>query len=247
MRRLLATFVLALAVVSGIAGPTQARQAPTLVAPAQDLPPDYAFVMTNMDGSPVRLYPCEPITWGIAAQGALRKDIPLMKRAFTAIAGATGLTFEYVGVRPATGFDQDNMAALPDVDISVSFIKHPNGARNPAGLGGFSVVVGTSTEDGEPGPDWALGGHAWFNGSLMPRMTKADRWSTYLHELGHVVGLDHTSGRNIMHPSRYDVARFSSGDLAGLRMVGRQPQDCAPGAPVPTLDPESAIAVRLPL
>jgi hypothetical protein len=77
-------------------------------------------------------------------------------------------------------------------------------------------------------------------------MPAADRWTTYLHELGHVVGLDHTRGRNIMHPSRYDVPRFSAGDLAGLRLVGRQPTDCAPGAPVPTLDPDTAAEVPVP-
>ncbi|MFD6556073.1 matrixin family metalloprotease, partial [Streptomyces sp. NPDC058398] len=50
--------------------------------------------------------------------------------------------------------------------------------------------------------------------------------SVYLHELGHVLGLDHTTDRyQIMYPSlQKDVpARLGAGDVAGLKKLAAQP------------------------
>lgn len=48
--------------------------------------------------------------------------------------------------------------------------------------------------------------------------------SVILHELGHLVGLDHVSSRDeIMHPSDSDVTSFQPGDLEGLKALGKGP------------------------
>ena len=45
-----------------------------------------------------------------------------------------------------------------------------------------------------------------------------------LHELGHLVGLDHTSDRHqiMFSESQYNVLDYGGGDLRGLALLGKQ-------------------------
>jgi hypothetical protein len=59
-------------------------------------------------------------------------------------------------------------------------------------------------------------------------LTRRERSNLYLHELGHVVGLDHVGDRKqVMYPlvSKSSPAKYAKGDLAGLRRLGK-PAGC---------------------
>ena len=56
---------------------------------------------------------------------------------------------------------------------------------------------------------------------------------TILHELGHIMGLDHVSSKaELMEPSGGYVTDFGPGDLAGLELLGRD-QGCLREPSVP--------------
>jgi hypothetical protein len=59
--------------------------------------------------------------------------------------------------------------------------------------------------------------------SVMPVRTVAR--AAILHELGHLVGLGHTTDRHeIMYPvSQFNVRDYGIGDLRGLALLGTQP------------------------
>jgi hypothetical protein len=89
------------------------------------------------------------------------------------------------------------------------------------------------------GGNWGWGGYAWsasrgqaraYSGTVVidsgqvPRMDRRMRTSLYLHEIGHAVGLDHVGDpRQVMHPRLIasTPTKFASGDLAGLKKLGR--------------------------
>ena len=65
--------------------------------------------------------------------------------------------------------------------------------------------------------------NAGFNGDLANGFGSGFTWGEVLmHELSHVIGLDHTdSTKQLMYPSiTRGAARFGAGDLNGFRKVG---------------------------
>ena len=43
------------------------------------------------------------------------------------------------------------------------------------------------------------------------------------HELGHALGLAHTTGNEVMTPGNYDAVNWGHGDLTALALLGRLP------------------------
>jgi hypothetical protein len=187
---------------------------------------DYVIASTDSTGRPDRWFPCAPITWKIALNGAPRSELKAVRAALASVSRATRLTFSYAGESTFVAtHDLQSATEAAGVDVLIGFARPGRGpfrsrliGEGVAGYGGRSV-----------GGDWtgyANNGGAIFNLADMARMSESARMTLYLHELGHVIGLGHTTGHNIMTPGDFSVTTWSRGDLAGLRVLGRQPGDC---------------------
>ncbi len=85
-------------------------------------------------------------------------------------------------------------------------------------------------------------GQAVWLSTAVKRLSASQKRTLYLHELGHVMGLQHTSKRSqLMYPSLNSStpSHFAAGDKKGLALLGRR-QGCVaiptrPAAPTVTV------------
>jgi hypothetical protein len=214
----------------------------------------YRFSMVWSKGKPVRWDPCTVITWRInyAAGRPYKKELPRVKKAFAELGRATGITFRYLGTSNYAPFTAG--AQKEKAKILVGFAK-PGRSGLPrrssvAGLGG----AGTGMPADAGGFDAFyyrlpyVAGQAVWDATVVKRLGKGQKNSLYLHELGHVMGLDHASRRSqIMYPSLNSStpAHYGAGDRAGLKKLGRS-QGCVripsrPAAPTVTVSGDNLV------
>ncbi len=193
---------------------------------------EYQFLAT-MAGKPVRWNPCTPIHYVVNVSLAPAGSIEDVHAAVVRVTAATGVSFVYDGLtdevpqRDRSSYQPDRygdrwapvvIAWVSQSQTDIPFQKgdeyfaavaRPLGP--PDGTAQFvSGWVVINAADPNP-PGWA------YTGSQGP---------TVLHELGHVMGLDHvTSKAELMEPAGGYMTDFGPGDLAGLERLGRD-QGC---------------------
>lgn len=191
----------------------------------------YEFLEKQADGkTPVAYSPCRPIRYVIRRQGEPPGGAEIIQEAVARVSQATGLQFVYDG-QTSEGFSRKRRAHQisrygnrwapvlitwvtreedPDLDATSlgaggsTPIQVPNGQR--------AYVTGAIELDAKKLADMLPG----LNGRTMVR-------TVVMHELGHVVGLDHVRMKNqVMYPGiRPGVSEFGAGDLAGLAALGK--------------------------
>ncbi len=203
-----------------------------------------AFALQRMAEAPSargRWDPCTVIGYrvnrSLAGPGAVRD----LREAVRRLSAATGLTFAYRGrtrLVPQADWGRDDYPA--DTQVIVAWVHPSRTTLWPEGaysVDGQDVVAGT-------GGAWHV--HATdSSGRLWGRYTRGfvllnagvtlpagfaavgpsgSRGREIMHELGHLVGLDHprlADPDQVMFPElTRRPARWGSGDLAGLRLVG---------------------------
>lgn len=166
-------------------------------------PGDYGFLFGDAE-RPVRWNPCRPITWAFATD-SLGEEVRV-ERAFDAASRAAGITF----------------TQLPDGSAAAVRVTLQSAAdASVSGDGGMHfTTVGLVTGKGLP-----VATSGYLNAVIGAGSSEAMRTSLYLHELGHVLGLDHVSATDEVMQVSIDPAnpltRYSAGDLEGLRRLGR--------------------------
>jgi hypothetical protein len=201
-----------------------------------------AFLSHDAAGRPIRFDPCRPIHFVVNPRGGSADAVADVRQAFRRLAEATGI--ELV---------DDGFTAETHRRVGRS---RPSYQPERYGTGRWAPVLVTFTDvDHEPllaGDVLAYGGAssyargsspaAYVTGEVMldrdqrlvrpgfgPGLT---RGNLLLHELGHVVGLDHLDVRaSVMYPtiSSSSPDGYAPVDLAGLAQVGR-PAGCVNAA-----------------
>lgn len=180
------------------------------------------------DGTPVRWNPCEPIGWVLNPAGAPPTARVDLDEAIARVSVATGLEFTFLGTTTETpSRDRSLLQAerYGDRWAPVLFAWVAEGTTSLPLEGnerGAAVPVAASTPDGRlfVSGQVILNASATLNAGFDDRHTS---WgATLLHELGHLVGLDHVDDRSqLMYPTAvFGTARYSPGDLRGLAAVG---------------------------
>ena len=209
------------------AGEEPARVLPAVSAPAQRTAATsgYAFLHTQSDGAPVGFSPCR--VWHVRVNPELGPAFgyQVVADALVELSAATGLRFVLDGQTDELPSDQ-RPAYQPDrygdtwAPILIAWSLSPQ--PDIAGHGG-PVMIERPDEDVKT----YVSGMVTLDAINPANADRAALRAVMLHELGHVVGLDHVSDpTQLMAPQLSGLRNFAAGDLAGLAQVGDTP--CVP-------------------
>lgn len=188
----------------------------------------YRFSST-LDGKPVRWDPCTAIHWQFSAGGGPRGGLEVVASAVARVAAVTGTHWEYdgaVGTAPGSSWLPGSPAGARPVLIGWSDAAHSDLLRGrPSQVLGVTRTAWFGTDDHQGHRLAALRAAVVVldRTDPLPLTGRASWKAVALHELGHVMDLDHVSdGRQLMAPVLpRGLSDYSAGDLAGLRRLGR--------------------------
>lgn len=214
-RRLLVVVLLVVLVAAGRHASQQvaAVTAPE-PAPGVEHPDGYRPLSTNADGQPVRWDPCAAIRWELDVASLPR---PLDGDAVVGFMETASLDARLPLLHHVGATDRSAAAAFTatgrgdlDLPVLVGFgdVEAHGGDARTIGLGGpVSKVV-----DGR----WQhTSGRILLDTEAWPSLTPLTQRRVVLHELLHVLGLDHTTADGQLMAPGYANA-LGSGDLAGI-------------------------------
>ncbi len=202
-----------------------------------DVPPGgtYAFIAhQRLDpDDPVAWDPCDEIHYEINPEGSARDTDDteeFVAEAIHVVSHYTGLEFEYDGLtdrRPE--WDRAFVPSLGHHEpVLISWATEeevPQLEDDVAGIGGSVTAV-------EPDPDatntWKryVTGGVTLDADVFEELDSVfgdggEGRAILLHELGHLVGLDHVDSRDeLMYPDNVGQREFGTGDLNGLVRLG---------------------------
>jgi hypothetical protein len=208
--------------------------------PLGDPPPEgrgghHRFIAHQADGEePVAYDPCRPVHYVIRPDHAPPGGNRVVHRAVARIERATGLDFRYDG-RSGEDPAPHRKPFQPDrygdrwAPVLVTWVTV---AEVPRMAGRIAGQAGSVSIDPVAGPTVYVTGSVELDAVQLADLLAAPRradeaYAVVLHELGHLVGLDHVRDPDqLMYPSDVGVLRLAPGDRAGLRTLGMG--RCAP-------------------
>lgn len=179
------------------------------------------------DPSPVRWSPCEPIRFVINPDKAPANAIKALEAAVPIISAATGLKLVYEGPtdeevvpdRPMTDRARYGERYSPVLVDIVTAAQYPK-IKGYAGLGGPTVATITPNFKKNVSGVVILN-KDYFNGIATEDNATARANAVLIHELGHLVGLDHVDDRSQLMYKAPGVNTLKAGDLRGLNVMGK--------------------------
>ena len=203
------------------------RLAPIVVTDAVG---SFAFESVGPDG-PVLHDPCVAIHWQVSTVGMPVGAESVAKDAVASVAARTGLVFLYDGLTSDEATFEGPLLVHGAVwDYAPMVIGWANGDSlvdlngDTTGIGGAHVSPGAYGTQ-----EFLRSGTVILDTSDIPSVLDSDAYkaktqAVIMHELGHVVGLDHVNVvTELMFPSAIGGLTWGSGDIAGLALAGAGP------------------------
>ena len=179
---------------------------------------------------PVTYDSCGRVRVRLNPDGGPDDSEAIVRDAIRTVADATGLELVWDGrtdARPTSrGRSADPLGGLRGSSVLVAFATSeqvPALGGDVAGIGGSTRVTDATGRSRYVGGEVTLDREAFAR--IRPRADGRDEAEAIvLHELGHVVGLDHVRDRGeLMNAENLGLHDFGPGDLAGLAALGRGP------------------------
>jgi hypothetical protein len=217
--------------IAPVVAPVVAPAAPAVVDPAAPNlaaghAASYAFMSELAPGDPIRWNPCSTVHWTFNPANAPAGGLAAVQSAVTRIGQATGLSFTYDGTVssvPTSSYLDTQTAASGFRPLLVGW-STPSAsallANQPATLVGMDQTIWARPATGAT---HIVSGVVALNADVNAPTSGRNSWYTFaLHELGHAVGLAHTTdATQIMNATIPAAATdYGSGDLTGLSKVG---------------------------
>lgn len=180
----------------------------------------YALLNELPSGDPVTYDPCRPIHYVVNPEAGPKDYRSFIEPAIREIEAASGLRFLDDGLSDdAWGSRSSGLSRRP---VLITF----NRPAEVAELRGDIVGVGGSLSWAPSGrtPRYLTGSVAldaeWFGEASREGRTLEQK-SVVMHELGHVLGLDHVDDpHELMYADNVGQLTFGPGDLTGLSILG---------------------------
>ena len=189
----------------------------------------HVFRQTLPGGVPVTYDPCRPVHYVVNPSGMPAAGVSLVHQAVQMLSQATGLVFVDDGLtdeplaahREAVEIGRYGNRWAPVLIGWSDAAAYPDLAGDVAGVGGSTMVTPRG-----PASARLVSGQVALDAELFVRLDRRgaveQQRAIVLHELAHVVGLDHVdSPTELMFPRTSKQARFGPGDLEGLAMLGQ--------------------------
>ncbi|MDQ4065195.1 MAG: matrixin family metalloprotease [Actinomycetota bacterium] len=190
-------------------------------------PRGYRFIAVTDDGSPVRYDPCRPLHYVFNPEHAPAGAAEDVAAAARLIADATGMDIVYDGttnepIARTRASYQPRRYSERWAPILIGWMPHDSAIFDIDSVG----VAGSEARQNARGRPVFVSGAIVLNGAeqLANGFGAGRTWGkVLLHEWGHVLGLDHvTDPAQVMNPDLVSSpATWGTGDLAGLRALGR--------------------------
>ena len=179
--------------------------------------------------------PRQSLTYRVNPDRAPRGYLTEIRKALAQVTAATGFHFRYLGTTALVPLKRGTDEITRKADVTIAYA---NERLVPALRGGVIGVTPAAAQYANT--EWWRVFAAGVVLDTQPRLAagfgggRATRGSVLIHELGHVMGLDHVSDRRqVMYPAITTVeARYATGDLRGLARVGVA-RGCFPFEPNP--------------
>lgn len=190
----------------------------------------YAFLHTAADGSPIGYDPCRPVRYVVRPDGMPEGGQALLEEAAAVVGSAAGVVLEYAGTTdeaPAVERTLIQPERYGDgwAPVLVAWADEaamPELGGDVVGVGGSAAVPGAHGQG-----QWLAAGRvvldvADLGGMLERPGGREQARALIVHELAHVLGLDHVDDpTELMYPVNANRTDLGPGDHAGLALVGQ--------------------------
>lgn len=190
----------------------------------------HTFLHVTTDGAPVGYDPCRPVRYVTRLGGAPAAGSQLVAEAVAIVSGATGLSFVDAGTtdeeplvdRPVLAPERYGPGWAPLLIAWSDETTEPALTGAVAGIGGSAVVPAARGEQ-----QFLAAGRVVLDGPDLTALLEspdgyAQARAIVVHELAHVVGLDHVEDPGeLMYPETAALTVLGPGDLAGLALLGQ--------------------------
>lgn len=186
----------------------------------------YAFIETQQDvAEPVTYDPCTPIHLVVDARTIVAGGMKLLDQAVDAVSEATGLQLVVDGVTEEPAPD-DHQVTGPDRRWLPVRVTWSDPKTSPRLKGDVTGYAGSATIERD-GHRWFVTGSVVLDGPQLQQIVDEPRGravarSVIMHELAHLVGLDHVDAEGqLMRPRGDDsITTWGDGDRTGLVALG---------------------------
>jgi len=180
----------------------------------------FMALQPGTDDVPVTYQTCHPIKYVVNHSMSIEGGQQFVDEAVGRISAATGLRFVNLGT---TGL-RPRLGRVPGDTVLIAWTEPaevPELAGDTVGVGGSN-----SARMGESGTRFFFSGEVALDAPDLARMLErngpASVRAVVMHELGHVVGLDHVDDQHeLMYEKNLGRADFGPGDLRGLARLGQ--------------------------
>ena len=183
----------------------------------------FKFLERSKNGTPIYFDGCGDISYEVRANYTNERDLELVQYALSKISDTYGRNFVFVGITNKFAVEETNSNVL----INFTSSNESQKLKEKRLESGIDVAGVGGPQDSELTNKPISGSTAWTNGMIWIErkywldMNEIDKVNLVIHEIGHVLGLDHPANLTgqLMGYDYPETNELGSGDILGLQAL----------------------------